>query len=351
MSRMKIVVLFGGKSSEHEVSIESAKSVIAAIDQKKYEVIPVYIEKEGRWLLGGEKVRLPFAKATGSKRNKEIRDIREISDNKKGKMVIFPLIHGNFGEDGTMQGFLRILDLPFVGADVLGSAVGMDKDVQKRLLKEAGIPVAEFRVIRPHFAEASWDKEIGGIIKDLGLPLFVKPANSGSSIGVSKVKKEEDLLPALEKAFQFDSKVLLEENIIGREVECSVLGNNSPRVSILGEVVPHDEFYTYEAKYQDDKTELVIPAELSDKVIKKAQGLAVKTFKALCCEGMARVDFFLRGEDELLVNEINTIPGFTSHSMYPKLWEASGLSYSDLINELIQLALERHRRQKRLNGY
>lgn len=258
--------------------------------------------------------------------------------------VVFPILHGPFGEDGTIQGLLKLANVPFVGASVLGSAVGMDKDVMKRLLREAEIPIGKFLTFKekdiPTYEEA---------VKNLGLPLFVKPANMGSSVGVSKVREKKDFDKAVWEAFKYDRKILIEEGIKGREIECSVLGNDNPIASIPGEVIPNHDFYSYEAKYIDkDGATLEIPAKLSNEIIKKIQILTVKTFKTLSCEGLGRIDFFLKENGDILVNEINTIPGFTSISMYPKLWEASGISYTELIDRLIQLALERFKKEKKL---
>ncbi len=328
VKKIRVGVIFGGKSTEHEVSLMSAKNVIAALNTKKYEIVRILIDKEGQWQWGegGVKANPPLVESSVD--------------------VVFPVLHGSLGEDGTVQGLLKLMDIPFVGPSVLGSAIGMDKDVQKRLLRDAGIPIAKFLTVRAqekgeiNFAEAK---------KALGLPLFVKPANAGSSVGVSKVKKEADFMPAIEDAFRYDSKVLIEEAIEGREIECAVLGNEDPIASIPGEVKPNHEFYSYEAKYIDENGALLeIPAQLPKEVLKKVQETAVAAFKVLECEGMSRVDCFVTKDGRVLVNEINTIPGFTKISMYPKLFEASGISYSDLIDRLIQFALARAEREKKL---
>jgi D-alanine-D-alanine ligase len=260
--------------------------------------------------------------------------------------VIFPVLHGPFGEDGTVQGLLKLANVPFVGAGVLGSALGMDKDVMKRLLREAGIPIARFiATSRYSSEEIDFDYAQGR----LGLPLFIKPANLGSSVGIHKVKDREGFERAVSDAFNYDNKIVIEEYIAGREIECSVLGNNNPIASVPGEVLPRHEFYSYEAKYLDENgAVLEIPAKVSAEISDSMRQLAIRTFSVLCCEGMARVDFFLRNDSEIIVNEINTIPGFTEISMYPKLWEATGVSYRDLIDKLIELALERFEREKRL---
>lgn len=260
--------------------------------------------------------------------------------------VVFPVLHGPFGEDGTVQGMLRLLDVPFVGCGVLSSAVAMDKDVTKRLLRDAGIPIAKFRVVdRSSRGEVDFQD-----VKDhLGLPVFVKPANLGSSVAINKVEDEKAFLRALEEAFTYDNKVLIEEYVKGREIECSVLGNRNPVASVPGEIIPHHEFYSYEAKYVDNQgAALEIPAKLGEPIVTEIQHLAIRTFQVLLGEGMARVDFFLRDDTEIIVNEINTLPGFTQISMYPKLWEASGISCTELIDRLIQLALERSEAERNL---
>lgn len=362
--KIKVGILFGGKSAEHEVSLRSAKNVIDAIDKDKYEPILIGIDKSGRWLRGDNSKFLlntndpKLIKLNNSDRevalvpegNGTLVELNNPNEEVVGDAVgvIFPILHGPMGEDGTIQGLLKLANVPFVGASVLGSSIGMDKDVMKRLLRDAGILIAKFIVAREN-DEIIFDN----IVKELGLPFFVKPANMGSSVGVSKVKNEQDFNLAMSTAFNYDRKVLIEEFIDGREIECSVLGNDKPNASVPGEIIAHEEFYSYEAKYIDEKgATLAIPAKLSDDSVKKVQDLAVKTFKVLECEGLARVDFFLKTDGEVLVNEINTIPGFTSVSMYPKLWEASGISYPDLIDKLIQLALERFAKEQKLkNSY
>lgn len=314
--KLKIGILFGGKSAEHEVSIVSAKNIIKSLNKEKYQVFPIKIDKTGKF-------NLNFLKKVD---------------------VVFPVLHGPYGEDGSMQGLLKILDLPFVGPSVLGSAVGMDKDVMKRLFKEAGIPIGKFITIYSD-EKISFEK----VKKFLGLPLFVKPANMGSSVGISKVKNESEWKKALKDAFLYDSKIVVEENINGQEVECAVLGNKNPMASILGEIVPKNDFYSYKVKYIDeDGALLLIPARVSKVITKKVQNLAIKVFQTLNCEGMGRVDFFVKKNGEIIVNEINTIPGFTSISMYPKLWEASGIQTSKLLDRLISLAVERFNRESKL---
>ena len=358
--KIRVGILFGGKSAEHEVSLQSAKNIVEAIDKDKYEVVLIGIDKNGQWylneasrfLLHAENPRLIAL----NKSNEHVALIPKNSENQLVNLsshqslgpidVVFPILHGPFGEDGTIQGLLKLFNIPFVGAGVLGSAVGMDKDVMKRLLRDAGIPTPSFLVF--HKA-AAVEIEFDQVKQQLGLPFFVRPANLGSSVGIHKVKDESQFKQAIMDAFQYDTKILIEQFIKGREIECSVLGNENPIVSIPGEIIPQHEFYSYEAKYIDEKGAILeIPAKLSSEITKQIQDIALKTYKALCCEGMARVDFFLRNDKEIFVSEINTIPGFTKISMYPKLWEASGIPYKELVDRLIQLAMERFEREKKL---
>ena len=359
--KLRVAVLFGGKSAEHEISVISARNIVDAMDKKKYEIVAIGIDKEGRWFWderaeflsakGGTEVRVPrkrecAAIIPGAART----PIVQLSPRRAlgGVDVVFPVLHGPFGEDGTVQGLLKTAKVPFVGAGILGSAVGMDKDVMKRLLRDAKIPVAKFMVFHRRSArEISFTRTT----RALGLPLFVKPANLGSSVGISKIQNQRQFTAAVKEAFRFDHKILVEEFISGREIECSVLGNETPLASLPGEIMTHHDFYSYDAKYVDEKgARLVIPARLAPRVVRTVQDMAIQTFKALCCEGMARIDFFLRTDGAVLVNEINTIPGFTKISMYPKLWEASGIPYSRLIDRLIQLALARFRQDKNLRS-
>jgi D-alanine-D-alanine ligase len=358
--KIRVAVLFGGRSSEHEVSLQSAKNVIDAIDKSKYEVVPVGIDKQGIWYLNDGASYLlnannPKTIALNKSQEtlavlpgKEGHPLMKIKNSQElGQIdVVFPVLHGTNGEDGAMQGMLKLMDIPFVGASVLGSAIGMDKDVMKRLLRDAGIPIGKFLVFHKH---AMADINFDTVVYALGLPFFVKPANTGSSIGVHKVKDRKQFDQAIADAFQYDHKILAEEFIKGREIEISVLGNENPIASFPGEVIPTHEFYSYEAKYLDaNGARIEIPALLRDEVVKQVQTIAIKTFKVLCCDGMARVDFFMKESGELFVNEINTIPGFTKISMYPKMWQASGLQYSELIDRLIQLALEKAEKQRRI---
>lgn len=358
MIKTKLAILLGGKSAEHEVSLRSAANVIKAANKEKYDLILIGIDKIGRWFLISDHSRFL---------GDQFPEVIEYSDDnaivfvpgEKGKIeglknknislnadVVFPVLHGTFGEDGTVQGLLKLANVPFVGPGVLGSSVGMDKDAMKRLLRDAGLEIAKFIVLEKGVSELPKFEEVK---KQLGDIVFVKPANLGSSVGVSKVRTEEELQLAIKDAFRYDNKVLIEENITGKELECSVLGNENPAASAVGEVIPQDDFYSYNAKYIDENgAVLKIPAEITPEIIAKVQETAIKTFKALCCEGMGRVDCFLKENGDVVVNEINTIPGFTSISMYPKLWEESGIKYADLIDKLIDLALERYEKESSL---
>ena len=321
------------------------------MDKTKYDVSLIGIDRSGRWLPPQKSAALLGATSVPSSETGialapgENGKIMGADDPHAQRIdVVFPILHGPFGEDGTVQGLLRLANVPFVGAGVLGSAVGMDKDVMKRLLRDAGIPIGKFLVSTGEspvsFAKAK---------TELGVPLFIKPANLGSSVGISKVTDEATYDTAVGEAFEFDTKVIIEEFIKGREIECSVLGNENPIASVPGEVLVHSEFYSYEAKYLDENgASLQIPADLPADTVKLVQETAVRTFKALCCEGMGRVDSFLTEDGRVVVNEINTIPGFTNISMYPKMWEASGISYSQLIDKLIMLAIERFERHQKL---
>lgn len=356
--KINIGILFGGKSAEHEVSLQSAKNVFDAIDKEKYNPILIGIDKSGKWLLINKSNFLLNANDPKHIKLNQACDLVAILPQCNGEIfnlsnqkqhqkidVVFPVLHGSYGEDGTVQGLLKLANLPFVGSSVLGSAVGMDKDVMKRLLRDVGIPIAKFLVIRPQESIVDFQK----IKQELGLPLFVKPANMGSSVGVSKIHNESEYKNGIVKASNFDTKIIVEEYIKGREIECSVLGNEKPMASIPGEVISHHEFYSYDAKYIDKQgAGLEIPAKISTQTTKKIQDMAIKTFQTLSCEGLGRVDFFLKENEELFVNEINTIPGFTKVSMYPKLWEASGISYTKLIDRLIQLAIERFGKEQQL---
>jgi D-alanine-D-alanine ligase len=354
--RLRVGVLFGGRSGEHEVSLASATSVIRALDPEKYEAVPIGIAKDGRWLVGtkaqkmlgevlksGERVTLPPDPTAGA-----LVPIAQGAGHPVTVDVMFPVLHGTFGEDGTVQGLLELAGLPYVGAGVLASAVGMDKDVQKRLFQQAGLPVVPFLAFR----RSEWEQErevvLRQIKKKFRFPLFVKPATLGSSVGMSRVKAAHELPAAMDLAAEFALKIIVERSVTGREIEVSVLGNDDVRASIPGEIVPHREFYDYTAKYLEEGTRLVIPAPLTKKQVVTFQDLAVRAFRAIDGTGMSRCDFFFeRRTNKIFVNELNTIPGFTSISMYPKLWEASGLPYTQLIDRLIELALELHREKAR----
>lgn len=354
--RLRVGVLFGGRSGEHEVSLASAASVIRALDPKKYDVVPIGIAKDGRWLVGtGAQKMLPEVLRTGERvfLPPDPTAATIVPSQQGGRPsitvdVVFPVLHGTFGEDGTIQGFLELAGLPYVGPGVLSSAVGMDKDVQKRLFAQEGLPIVPYLAIR----RSDWERESAAVVrlikKKFKFPVFVKPATLGSSVGMTRVKAAKDLVPALNLASEFATKILVERNVVGREIEVAVLGNDEVKASIPGEIVPHREFYDYTAKYLEQGTRLVIPAPLAKKQAAQFQDLAVRAFHAIDGAGMARCDFFLeKRTGRIFINELNTIPGFTSISMYPKLWEASGLPYSQLIDRLIELALEAHREKAR----
>ncbi len=387
--KLRIGVLFGGRSGEHEVSLLSAASVIAAIDKSKFEVVPIGITKEGQWLTSshaerllngktddhhlragdpeatpgaavlarGEAVVMPPVPAAENSALAPFQTEAVAGGAASIEVdVIFPVLHGTFGEDGTIQGLFELANIPYVGAGVLGSAAGMDKDIMKSLFKAAGLPIVKHVTV----LRSEWQREPKKVKKRiesrLKYPVFVKPANLGSSVGISKARDGKELGPALDEAAKFDRKLVIEEGVGGkkhkaREIECSVLGNDDPKASVAGEIVPVKEFYDYAAKYQDPGSALEIPAKIGRGMQKQVQELAVRAFQAVDCTGLARVDFLLDpASKKLFVNEINTMPGFTSISMYPKLWEASGLKYRDLITRLIELARERHA-DKQKNRY
>ena len=389
--KLRVGVLFGGRSGEHEVSLLSAASVLNAIDRSKYDVVPIAISKEGRWLTSGESQRL----LKGEPQPENPRHLRAgdpeytpgaavlargdsilVPPEPRGEQhslipfesggvehppahqaidvdVIFPVLHGTFGEDGTIQGLLELAGIPYVGAGVLGSAAGMDKDIMKRLFAAAGLPIVKHVTV----LRSEWEKEPKKAKKQieakLKYPVFVKPANLGSSVGISKAHHGKELGPAMDLAASYDRKIVIEQGVGGkkkkaREIECSVLGNDDPKASVPGEIVPMKEFYDYAAKYLDEGSALVIPAKLSKSMTKQVQQMAIAAFKAVDCAGLARVDFLLDpSSDKLYLNEINTMPGFTAISMYPKLWAATGVEYPRLIDSLIQLALERHAEKSR----
>ncbi len=353
MSKTKIAVLFGGKSPEHKISLLSARSVIDNLDTDRYELVLIGIDPTGKWYSFGKSivfenegnpntVSLPSGgeEVYFSQNHGEHSIISKESGSVLAKVdVVFPVLHGVHGEDGSVQGLMKLAGLACVGSDTLGAAVCMDKDVTKRLLRDAGVKVAPFVTLRHGY---NHDISYTEITEKLGTELYIKPANLGSSLGISYVDNEADYHLATQKAFRYDKKVLIEQKIIGKEIECAVLGNESPRASVIGEIAPASEFYSFESKYVDeDDAMLTIPADISDNISLCAQELAVKVFVLLECKGFARVDMFATPLGDLILNEVNTIPGFTNISMYPKLWEKSGIPYADLLTRLITLAIER----------
>lgn len=360
MSRkLNLGIIFGGRSAEHEVSIQSARNIIEALDPEKYQLTLIGIDRDGQWYLNDTSHFLLGSQNPELLKLNQQHQALVLRPGSAGQQlvkshdmsplpaldVVFPVLHGTYGEDGAVQGLLRMAGIPFVGSGILGSAVGMDKDVMKRLLLQAGIPTPPFVTVYEHqeLNQAALVQELGGF------PIFVKPANLGSSVGIHKVKMIEQLEPALKDAFRYDTKLVIEAGLDCREIECSVLGNQQPIASVPGEIKVQAEFYSYEAKYIDsDGAVLQIPAELSEELTHRIQALAVQSFRVLNAEGLARVDMFLTPDNQVYVNEINTLPGFTRISMYPKLWEASGIGYSELLDRLIQLAIEREQRQREL---
>lgn len=352
VKKLRIGILFGGRSSEHEVSLASASSLIAAIDPSKYEMVPIGITRKGRWLIGTNSEKdlsgvLTNGRSVTISMEPECKGLRLLgtrSENLEKLDVVFVVLHGTFGEDGAVQGLLELADLPYVGAGVLGSAVGMDKDVMKRLFREAKLPIIPWLTLQRGEWRSHPERCTRLIEKKFRYPAFIKPGNQGSSVGISKVCNRKELGPAVDLAFSYDSKVLVERAIQGREIECSVLGNMQPEASVPGEIIPVNDFYDYEAKYVKEGSKIVIPAKLNSRKTKEVQQLSLRAFRAAECSGMARVDFLLDQQTgKFFLNEINTIPGFTPISMYPKLWEASGLPYRKLVSKLIDLALERQR--------
>lgn len=351
--KIRVAILFGGQSTEHEISILSARNVLAALDCSRFEPVPIGIDKTGRWLMQDAQRLLASAndpRLVSLDDGKQICALSGIAvSNARSPAdagpidVVFPVLHGPMGEDGTIQGLLELARIPYVGAGVLGSAVGMDKDVMKRLLREANVPVAEFRTVRRERFDAN-PRRICDELAALSFPMFTKPANAGSSVGVRKVTQAEALEDAIRFAFEFDSKVVVEAAVTGREIELAVLDGEPPTVSLAGEIIVEhaDGFYSYDAKYIDERAaRLEIPARITSSEQHRAQALALRAFDVLECEGLARVDLFLDNNGKLLVNEINTMPGFTAISMYPKLWQASGVPSRDLVSRLIELALQR----------
>jgi D-alanine-D-alanine ligase len=358
--RIRVGVIFGGRSGEHEVSLVSATAVINALDKEKYDIVPIGITSEGRWLSSNQVLNLlksrtgleqePERFLVPEPRRRALVSAHEESEPAIQLDVVFPLVHGTFGEDGTLQGLLELTNIPYVGSGVLASAIGMDKIVQKQLHKMAGLPVVKYVWFFSSECKACVKRVVAAVEGKLKYPMFVKPANTGSSVGVSKAHDRQELIAAMNAAVEYDRKLIIEQGVKNaREIECSVLGNEDPVASIPGEVIPSKEFYDYDAKYVDGKSRTVIPADLPKNVAKEIQCIAVRAFTVLDGAGMARVDFLMtKKKNKIYLNEINTIPGFTSISMYPKLWEASGLSYPELLDRLIGLAIERHRQRSLL---
>jgi D-alanine-D-alanine ligase len=361
MQKKNVGIIFGGKSTEHEVSLQSAKNIVDAIDKDKFNVILIGIDKNGIWhlnesthfLLNSDNPSLISLHQSGRNiafipgKNEE--QIIEFQEKTLSQLdVIFPIVHGTLGEDGSLQGLLKMVNLPFVGSQVLSSAMCMDKDITKRLLRDAGLNITPFiKLAKKNRKNISF--EIAS--SQLGCPLFVKPANQGSSVGVNKVTSPEEFEAALETAFTYDNKILIEQGIDGREIECAVIGNDEPSASVCGEIELEDSFYSYDTKYINDKGATVtIPANIPDEISEKIREISIKAYEVLECTGLARVDVFLTKNGEIFINEINTLPGFTNISMFPKLWEVSGLNYSDLITRLIELAIEHHENDAQLKN-
>ena len=359
--KLRVGVIFGGRSGEHEVSLRSAESVINAMDKSRYEIVPIGITKEGRWLASANAAALLPQSVLGSNTNQPVAIIGDptrqgLTRFDEGASLlssqpldaVFPVLHGTYGEDGTIQGLLDMAGVPYVGCGVLASATGMDKVAMKQLFERAGLTVIEY----DWFLRSSWEENAPAVIKrisrSLGFPVFVKPANLGSSVGISKATNKAELRDAIDDAARYDRKVIVERAVDGREIEVSILGNEHPMASLPGEIITGHEFYDYEDKYVDTTSRTEVPARLPKKIVERIQRDGIRAFQAIDGSGLARVDFFVeRGTNRVIINEINTMPGFTSISMYPKLWEASGISYSELIDRLIQLAIERHRDKSR----
>lgn len=352
--KKKLGLLYGGQSAEHEVSLSTAKAVTEALNYEKYEIVPIFITRKGEWIKGSpltapaqsiEQLQFDLGMDTLS------HDISSfLSAQKEAPFdVIFPLLHGTYGEDGTVQGLLEVLNIPYVGCGVLASSAGMDKVVMKQLFEIAGLNQVPY----VYFIRKEWQKQQQILVQEmeekLTYPMFVKPANLGSSVGVSKASNTTELIEAIDLAFKYDRKVIVETGVVGREVEMAVLGNDEPRVSVAGEIKPLTDFYDYDSKYKDNSTQLLIPAPITDVVSKKMTDMAIRAFKVLDGSGLVRADFFVTAENEVLINEVNTLPGFTPVSMYPILWENTGLAYSDLIEELISLAVERFEEKQQLH--
>lgn len=348
--RKKLALVYGGKSAEHEVSLSTARAVSQAVDFGKYEVIPVYITYEGEWRKGKplehpaktiEELRLA---GDGKSQTDSMHDFL----NGETPDIVFPLLHGTNGEDGTVQGLFEVMNVPYVGNGVLASAAGMDKVVMKQLFAQAGLKQVPY----VHFIRNEWEQGKVQLVEkmeqELGWPMFVKPANLGSSVGISQATDQESLIEAVELALKFDRKIIVEQGVTAREIEMAVLGNDDPKCSVPGEIKPVAAFYDYEAKYKDGNTALVIPAEVTDTVVKEMKDAAIRAFKVLDCSGLVRADFFVTADNEVLINEVNTMPGFTPVSMFPLLWQKTGVTYPQLIDQLIELGIERHTEKQRL---
>ncbi|HWI50072.1 MAG TPA: D-alanine--D-alanine ligase [Rummeliibacillus sp.] len=352
--KKKLGLLYGGKSAEHDVSLSTAKAVIQALHFDKYDVFPIFITRDGEWRRGVQLTapvenisELQFNTVSTSTKANDISSFL-LEENEKPFDVVFPLLHGTNGEDGTVQGLLEVLNLPYVGNGVLASSAGMDKVVMKQLFEVAGLKQVPY----VYFIRKEWEKEQDALIakmeENLTWPMFVKPANLGSSVGISKASNRAELVKAVELALKYDRKIVVETGLVAREVEMGVLGNDEPKVSVPGEIKPVTEFYDYDSKYNDDKTDLLIPAPVTDGVINTMSDMAIRAFKILDCSGLVRADFFVTAQDEVYINEVNTMPGFTPVSMYPILWQNTSLAYGDLIEELITLAIERHDEKQQL---
>ena len=351
--KKRVGLLYGGKSAEHEVSLSTATAVSKAIDYDKYEVHPIFITLDGQWLRGPQLTKPVDSIEQLQFKNEDIspNNITEfiVDQNKQAQFdVVFPLLHGTNGEDGTVQGLLEVLNFPYVGNGVLASAAGMDKVTMKQLFGVAGLKQVPY----VHFIRKEWNVRSGEIVEqcenELGWPMFVKPANLGSSVGISKATNSEELVEAIQFAFQYDRKVIVEQGIAAREIEMGVLGNDEPKVSVAGEIKPMTDFYDYDSKYKDGSTALIIPAEISSEVESTMKDMAIRAFKILDCSGIVRSDFFVTENNEVYINEVNTMPGFTPVSMYPLLWQHTGVSYPQLIDNLIELAIERHTEKQQL---
>ncbi|QWC23056.1 D-alanine--D-alanine ligase [Bacillus haikouensis] len=352
--KIKLCLLYGGKSAEHNVSLQTAKAVIGALDLNKYEIHPVFISTEGQWIKGPQ-LNAPVEDVKALQFN----DGEEISPNalgtamvpadsreSEGYDMIFPLLHGPNGEDGTVQGMLELLNLPYVGNGVLASSAGMDKVIMKNLFAQAGIPQVDYTWFIRSTWKANPENAYKQVEEQIGYPCFVKPANLGSSVGISKCTSKEELEAAFEEAFQFDRKIIIEEGVKAREIELGVLGNDQPECSVAGEIVPKKDFYDYKAKYEDGDTALIIPAEIDQETYGKLKEIAIQSFKALDCSGLVRADFFLTEDGQIYMNEVNTMPGFTPFSMFPLLWKHTGVDYPTLIGKLVELGMERHQEKQ-----